>query len=265
MYGANYFGAVYFGEVYTATGNTITTGTVFDPNFKTATDSYGNVWTAVGGLFHTTVDDVLPAFPVDGGMFLAAFLGETTFNFKQFPVSYAASPIVAIAGLLSSQPLDQGITWKKIPNAMNFMGPDLPKDHMNTICELGLNPIGRTTMGRRGNFFEVVACTDNTGAQNGSDFWSLMQVRLIMHVIENLRTIGRRYLGSIGYGQAKLDMQQFMLGMVSQGILRSFKLNISKQSSVENGVVDIMSVDVSLQPYFSIRQISFIARVGPGA
>lgn len=201
----------------------------------------------------------------DGGKFVSVFLGEGTFNFKQFPVTYTASLVSVIAGLLSTQPLNQGVMWKQLPNVVTLTGPNMSQIDINSICELGLNPIVRTSIGKRGNFFEVVAASDNTCAVNGSDFWSLVQVRLIMKVIEDLQTIGRRYLGSIGYGQAKIDMQQYFLNMVTQGIIRSFQLNISKQASIFNGIIDTMAVDVSLQPFFGLRQINFIALVGPGA
>jgi hypothetical protein len=192
------------------------------------------------------------------GKFVTAFLGETAFTFQESGVSYTGSPVHVIAGKLSTMPVNNSVTYAGITNAINLVGRDLKQTQIAELAELGINVVTRTTLGKRGRPFQVVSATDNTLATEGSDFWALGHTRMIMLVIERLRSIGRRYLGEIGYGQFKQEVESFFFGLVSSDVIRDFSLQIERSADKSTA-----TVDVGIRPYFGVRNVYFIAEVGP--
>ncbi len=193
-----------------------------------------------------------------GGKFVSLFLGECVFNFKDNITTYCGSPVHILAGLMSQSTINQGVVYRKLPNAIDMFGPDLDPVKVEELAQIGINCLVRTTVGRRGKLFEVVAATDNTLSQSGSDYWAVGHMRIIMLVVERLRSLGQRYLGSIGYNSFKQDVYDFMTSLSSSNLIRNYTLNITRSEDLLTA-----SVDVSITPYFGIRQIYFSTEVGP--
>lgn len=214
-------------------------------------------------------DERLIDFDSDGlggstrrGKFVSIFAGEGVFNLKEMPTVYAGALTATIAGMMSNLQIDQGVTYKKLPNVLNLAGATLSADRIEELSQIGINPCIRSTMGKRGRSFEVIPATDNTLSLIGSDFWSLLQVRLVMKLIEIIRAKGRRYMGTVGFGQFKLEVQTFMYELVVENYIRGFDLDIYVQPG-ESIMDRTVMVNVAVQPFFGIRTISFSAEVGP--
>lgn len=209
----------------------------------------------------TRIDDLGSA-----GKFVVSVIGSAVMNMTEIPVSYSTTPTACLAGLASTSNYDRGLTYQRIPNAVAIDFPELSKTQYIRLCEARLNPLSKTTRSRRRRENEVVMLTDNTLGAVGSDFWSFSQVHLIMRVVEDIRTLGNRHLGTVGYGQFQQDVQTYMMRMISEDVIRDFTLQFGpkKLDKPNRGAMSV-DVDVSLKPYFGIRDIFFTAKVGPGS
>lgn len=186
--------------------------------------------------------------------------GEGTFQLPQMPVSYIASPVCAAAGLLASQRMDRGLTYKKIPHMISPVGRHLTDDEIRSLSRSRFNPLVRTIRGKRGSPFECVLATDNTTAITGSDYWSVTQLRLVMQIIQNLRTLGNRSLGTIGYGEFQRSCEDYMASLTLSNVVKGYTLNIYRDIDINRTVL----IDVAVTPYVGLREIFFTVEVGPG-
>ena len=123
-------------------------------------------------------------------------------------------------------------------------------------------------LGRRGSSYETFLATDNTLAngwpENQVDeqtpFWSIATVRLIGKIGQQIVSLGKRRLGTIEYALFKESVLQYLDSLRIRGIIRDFSLNIYRAQD-ENRTV---YVDLSINPFFSLREIYFTVKVGPG-
>lgn len=196
----------------------------------------------------------------DIGKFVSVFVGEGTINLQEMPGSYVCSMATSVGCMLSQSALNQSIVYKSFSNIIDTIG-SLDNSQISYLVNAQLNPVAKTTIGNRGTNFQVVAFSDNTIGQPGTDYWSLCQLRLVQQVIDYVRALGKRFLGSIGYIQLQRDVQTFMEGLVSSVIIRGFSLNISRDPTNRSQA----SVNISITPYFGLRNITFTMTVGPGA
>lgn len=197
----------------------------------------------------------------NAGKLVSVFLGDGTFNLQEMPFNHTSSVAVSVAAMLTQSPLDRGVTYRPLQNVIDTVGPTLKPEQINSISETGLNMVGPNRRGRRGQPFQIVPYTDNTLAKTGSDYWSLTQMRLASVVSHDLRAIGNRSLGTIGYGIFKDEVHKYMMNLVNQGGIREYSLNIFKDPNEPTKVF----VDVVLKPYFGVRDVHVAITVGPGS
>jgi hypothetical protein len=214
------------------------------------------------GSYYTSADfdaliasDIIP-WQSDYGKFVGLFFGEATVNFKDNTTINSVSPIHIVAAVIAQLQVSDTIIYKKLPNAVSLTGQNMTAAQLEALSQLGVNCLTRTALGKRGRPFEVVSATDNTLATFGSDYWSLGQMRLMMLVIERIRALGRRYLGSIGYNSMKNDVKQFLDTLTHELMIRDYTLNINRSSDQLTA-----TIDVGIRPYFGLRTISFSTQV----
>lgn len=195
----------------------------------------------------------------DEGKFVTVIVGDGVVNNKEIPVSYSASVVTSIAGVLSQLRLDRGITYIPIPNIVSLVGKDLSQEQVQNLALAKLNPIIRNLKSKRGSNYNIVVATDNTLASDGSDYWSLLQVRLITKVIERIRLIGLNYIGSVSYFDFKAKVESYMVSLTRSNQIRDFTLLIQRDPDDRLRA----TVDVSIRPYFGIREIFGMVSVGP--
>lgn len=198
------------------------------------------------------------------GKMVMNVIGSCIFSLREVPYNYPASPIASIAGALSSSRLDRGLTNRRVPNVSYLGSRQLKKAEIAALAKAKLNPVVGNTLSKRGSMHNVILATDNTMAEDGSDFWSIGQVRLISHVNEGIKALGHRYLGGTGMGSFKLDVEEYMMSLAANNVLRGFNLSINQGApSEDNSYTMTAEVDVVLQPYFGLREIYFTSRIGP--
>lgn len=215
-----------------------------------------------------TADDVT-AMQEDGrlsigygspGKFVTVVHGEGIYSLPQLPLNYTYSYEVTAAALLSISPPDRGLTYANSRMVKSLAGPTLTDEQQNALSNARINPVVKTTKGKRGQTYEVVLATDNTLSDEGSDFWSIVQMRLVAKVIDAIVDIGNRHIGGVQYDKFKRDVEEFMVNLVANTYIRTYTLDI-RQSSFDQGKVH---VDVSVTPYFGVRELFFTVETGLG-
>lgn len=195
----------------------------------------------------------------DAGKFVAVIAGEGTMHLKEMPTLYATTVVPSIAGHLSTMRLDKGLCYEPIRNVMNPTHGDLRESQVKALAEAKINPLVRTTAGRRGTPYQCVLATDNTLGAVGTDFWSLVQVRLVAKVMERVRGLGRFYIGTPSYANFQFDVDVYLADLRSAGHIRDYSCYIRRDPNDRGKVL----VDINLKPYFGLREISFVVEIGP--
>lgn len=236
----------------------------------------GEVHLGLLGTRGIITDEDVPAFLGDGrlglnasgvsvlgeaGKFVSVFVGDGTYQLKELPIHHTTSVVAGLAGEMSQLPLDRGLTYHKMRNVINTPGPDLSRESINQLAEARLNPVGRNLRGRRRNVpFEVISFTDNTLAWDGSDYWSTVATRLVAAVSAEVRSLGVRRLGTIGYDLFRKDVEEYLLNLGAQNVIRGYELFIDRDPTDRGRVL----VEIVLEPYFGVRDLRVGVVVGPG-
>lgn len=233
---------------------------------RTGAIRIGLIGTQTGPLTDDMVDAMVadPRLELIGeaGKFVAVIVGEGVLNLKELPTLYTTPLVTAAAAELSQLPLNRGLTYRTL-SFISQLATRPTSAYKEALTDAKLNPVALTPLGERGGQFECVVLTDNTLGSNGTDFWSLSQMRLVMEVIEAIRAYGRRIPGApsgITFDAFKRDVRKYFQGLIGTNIIRDYTCDINW--STYNYTV---LVDVSLKPYFGLRQINFVTAVGPSA
>lgn len=193
------------------------------------------------------------------GIFISVFVGDGTYQLKEMPTHHTSSVAVGVAAEVAQLPLDRGMTYKKVRNVINMVGPDISPEDINKLAEARLNAVGRNIRGRRNFPYEIIAFTDNTLAWDGSDYWSMLQTRLVSAISTEIRGLGMRKLGTIGFDIFKTEVEEYLIGLVDDNIIRSYEVFIRRD------FVDpkMILVDVDVMPFFGVRELHINTAVGP--
>lgn len=199
--------------------------------------------------------------PAAANKFILLVEGEVTMTTPQMDNSYVTSAANVIASVLTTQPLDRGLVFKTLPNVVAPIGRDLTKEEIQMLSRAKINPLIRTQMGKRSIPYQTILASDNTLAQDGSDFWAITQMRLITKVMQGIKALGNKHIGSIGFPMFKSQVQDYLMALAKADVIRGFDF------SAERDLVDLgkVLVNISLKPYISIREIYFAVEVGLGA
>lgn len=204
-------------------------------------------------------DARLSAYGVSG-KYVSVFAGDAVFRFPENSQIRTASVVPAIAGLISSLNYDSSSMKKVIPGAVRTTDIDWTEQQVKELAEAGVNTVGphrsrRTVI----DPYKVVVNTDNTLAPDTSPYYAIPQVRLASFVSKEIRSMGKRFMGTIGFDQFRLEVSRFMASLVHRGIIREYDLDINRAP----GELHKVLVDVNLKPYLTIREIYVTIEVGP--
>lgn len=194
------------------------------------------------------------------GKFVILVGGEGVYQLPQMPSTHSSSVATAVAAQMATSPLNETLVYKKLSNIVSVAGNRLTDDQVRALARSKVNPAVRTAKGVRGRTYEVVIASDNTMSEEGSDFWSVMQMRLISKIIDRIRGLGRRYLGTIGFFRFQNDIDDFLASLVAQDFIRGYSYSVERDAEDPFQVY----VDVAIQPYFAVREVAFTVEVGPG-
>lgn len=192
------------------------------------------------------------------GKYVSIFAGDGVFNFGEIGTSYNASIAAVTAAQFATLPMDRSLMGRAVRNAYSVVGTDLSKENISKLAEAGINTATRNSRGRRGTPYQVTYNSDNTLSPEGSDYWSLATMNLVMVVSSELRSMGKKRLGTIGYGLFKQDVENYLLGLTESDLIRDYSVSFSREPTTPNTVF----VDLVIRPYFSVREIHVPIYVG---
>lgn len=204
----------------------------------------------------------------DIGKFGMIVAGEAIVNVPQLDLQYSASLPAVTAALLATRDINQSIIHKRIPRVNSLVGYKFTKDEVRELSRKRINAAILTPLGNRGFSYEVFLPTDNTlangwpqsSADDQSAYWSLSTLRLISKISQQVVALGKRNIGTIQYAQFQQSVRNYLSTIRASNYIRGFNVNIYRGDD-ENRTV---YVDLVLTPYFSLREIYFTVKVGPG-
>ena len=204
----------------------------------------------------------------DLGKFGMIVVGEGVVNTPQIDLQYTSCLATCVAALMSTRSFNESVINKKIPRVANLVGYKFSKDEIKTLARQRVNAITLTPLGRRGSSYETFLATDNTLANGWPEdrpddqtpFWSISTVRLVGKVSQQIVSLGNRSLGTIEYASFRESVRDYLDSLRIRRIIRDFSLNIYRAQD-ENRTV---YVDLTINPFFSLREIYFTVKVGPG-
>ena len=204
----------------------------------------------------------------DLGKFGMIVIGEGVVNTPQIDLQYTSCLSTCVAALMSTRAFNESVINKKIPRVANLVGYKFSKDEIKTLARQRVNTITLSPLGRRGSSYETFLATDNTLANGWPEgqpddqtpFWSISTVRLVGKISQQIVSLGNRSLGTIEYASFRESVKEYLDSLTIKQIIRDFSLNIYRAQD-ENRTV---YVDLSINPFFSLREIYFTVKVGPG-
>ena len=202
-----------------------------------------------------------PRIPLlgDMGKWVSIYVGDGLYRFDELPTTHNTSVATTVAAEISQLPLNRGMTYYPLRNINSMVGPRLTKDQINRLAEAKINAVGPNIRGRRGVPFQIVSYTDNTLAPDNSDFWSLTTMRLAARAMDEIRGMGKRRLGTIGYPEFQQEVYNYLTGLLTTDQIRSYDVAFNRDQYELNKVY----VDLTLQPYHATREIFVSLTVGP--
>lgn len=193
------------------------------------------------------------------GKYVSIFAGDASFNFNEINDIYNSSIAASTAAQLATLPMDRSITGKAVKNAYSMSGNQLTKAQISKLAEAGINTATPNSRGRRGVPFQAVYNSDNTLSPEGSDYWSLNTVTLVMAISSEVRSMGKRRLGTIGFGLFKQEVESYLISLTQSDLIRGYSLSISRDY---DNIYKVL-VDLVIRPYFGVREIHVPIYVGP--
>ena len=209
-------------------------------------------------------DSRLTAIDAEGKFTMIA-AGEGIYRLPQMPVSYTAPVQTSVVAALATAPIDKGVTFARLKNVLNIIGRNWKDEEVALLTNAGVNPAIRTQRGKRGEAYQSVLATDNvlgyTGQVGSSIFFSVVQIRLVSKVIAQVKALSNRRIGTIGFPILKQEIGDYLNSLSRSGVIRGHTFNMVRDPVDKNKAL----VDISLRPYYGLREISFTVEVGPGA
>lgn len=196
---------------------------------------------------------------IQAGKMVLVALGEGIIQNKFLNLTYKSSLNVSIAAYMASSNLLRGVMYSKLPNVLNLSGLDLRKSQVEELANKRINPAIRTAKGKRGRAFEIVMATDHTMAPEGSDYWSVIQMRIVSRIIRDLRSIGAQYIGSIDLPMLTNAVKEYFYSLRDQDYLRDYSFTVKKDENTLGNVI----IEVILYPRLGVNDITFSVNVGP--
>lgn len=192
--------------------------------------------------------------------FVIIAMGEGVISVPQLQFSHKASVATSVAANIATLPLDRGIAYSNLSNIVNLEGFDYTDDQLDRLVNSKVNPAVRSMKAKRGAPFQTVLLSDNTLASDGSSFWSLSQMRIVARCSNTIRAMGNSWIGTTDFPGFKQSVFDYMNNLLKSNTIKNFTLLIERSQESVNRV----NVDVSITPFYGVRQIYFTVEVGPG-
>lgn len=239
------------------------TGAVTLGSMGTRVPDYSNPNLASTNYNATTIQEMIDdnriALLNDKGKFVFITVGEGVFMHPQFGSVYSRSLEATAAALMATTPLDRAISNLNLPSVASTSHLLFTDAQIEALAQAKLNSVYKTARGRRGFSFETKIITDNTAGSDGSDFWSLSQMRVVSTVINKIRDLGWSYIGEPDNGLFREAVKEYLDNLRKGAYIANYSMAINMETPYK------AIVEVAITPMFGIRNIMFTVETGPGA
>ncbi len=197
----------------------------------------------------------------DIGRYIIPIYGELTFNHIGFGKSYTSSAAAAFAGMISSNPVYNGIIRKRIPGAYSVYGSNISSDSLSRLDNLGVNTVYRTKKALRGTPYEVNVSNDYTLASKKSSFTKSPQMRLVAMVITEIKALANDAIGKNGEEKITSQVRKMLDMLVSSNVIKNYNLQSFGSKTKKGSLI----FEINLISCLSLKNINFSITTGPGA
>lgn len=197
----------------------------------------------------------------DKGRYIVPIYGEAVFSHPQLNLSYVNSVSAAVAGLISTNPLNIGMIRKRIPGAISLFGSNLNSVEMARLDSIGVNTIYRSNKARRSKPYEVYLTDDFTLASSNSVYTKLPQMRLVSYIASMVKGYGRESIGRFGYDRIITLVTRMLTELKNDRTIVDFEFKAEPDQNEIGSLILYINVISSL----GLKKINLSLSAGPGA
>jgi hypothetical protein len=197
----------------------------------------------------------------DMGRFIVPVYGELIINHNFLNRTYVSSGAATVAGMISSNPVNQSLIRKKMPSVFGLSGISLNQSQVDRLDNIGVNTFTRNSKTRRGNTYQIYLTNDNTMAHSTSNYRKLPQIRLCAMLINEIRALSNNNISKFSSQKAVEDVRQLLSFLKTNNIISDYTFEAYSDQEIKGKLYFEISVISSL----GLKKLSFSISSGKAA
>ena len=197
----------------------------------------------------------------DMGRFIVPVYGELIINHNFLNRTYVSSGAATVAGMISSNPVNQSLIRKKMPSVFGLSGISLNQSQVDRLDNIGVNTFTRNSRTRRGNTYQIYLTNDNTMAHSTSNYRKLPQIRLCAMLINEIRALSNNNISKFSSQKAVEDVRQLLSFLKTNNIISDYTFEAYSDQEIKGKLYFEISVISSL----GLKKLSFSISSGKAA
>jgi hypothetical protein len=197
----------------------------------------------------------------DMGRFIVPVYGELIINHNFLNRTYVASGAATVAGMISSNPVNQSLIRKRMPSVFGLSGISLNQSQVDRLDNIGVNTFTRNSKTRRGNTYQIYLTNDNTMANSTSNYRKLPQIRLCAMLINEIRALSNNNISKFSSQKAVEDVRQLLSFLKSNNIISDYTFDAYSDQEI----MGKLYFDISVISSLGLKKLSFSISSGKAA
>jgi hypothetical protein len=197
----------------------------------------------------------------DMGRFIVPVYGELIINHNFLNRTYVAAGAATVAGMISSNPVNQSLIRKRMPSVFGLSGISLNQSQVDRLDKIGVNTFTRNSKTRRGNTYQIYLTNDNTMANSNSNYRKLPQIRLCAMLINEIRALSNNNISKFSSQKAVEDVRQLLSFLKSNNIISDYTFDAYSDQEI----MGKLYFDISVISSLGLRKLSFSISSGKAA
>jgi hypothetical protein len=197
----------------------------------------------------------------DMGRFIVPVYGELIINHNFLNRTYISSGAATVAGMISSNPVNQSLIRKRVPSAFGLSGISLTQAQVDRLDNIGVNTFTRSARTRRGNAYQIYLTNDNTMAHSTSNYRKLPQIRLCSMLINEIRALSNNNISKFSSQKAVEDVQQLLSFLKRNNIIADYDFEAYSDQDIKGKLY----FDISVVSSLGLKKLSFSISSGKAA
>lgn len=197
----------------------------------------------------------------DMGRFIVPIYGELVINHNFLNRTYVSSGAATMAGMISSNPVNQSLIRKRVPSAFGLSGISLNQAQVDRLDAIGINTFTRNARTRRGNTYQVHITNDNTMAHPTSNYRKLPQIRLCAMLINEIRALSNNNISKFSSQKAVEDARQLLSFLKNNNIISDYTFEAYSDQDIKGKLY----FDISVVSSLGLKKLSFSIASGRAA